>query len=73
MLELNKSYVIGEDRQPIAVQIPIEQFRKLEKMIENHGLAKLIDEPCQNMEDKTRLSKIDAQVYYQKLKQDVEG
>ena len=69
MLELKKSYVIGEDEQPIAVQIPIEQFRQLEEILENYGLAQLINEPFQDIEDKARLDKTDAQVYYQQLKQ----
>ena len=69
MLELKKFYVIGEDQQPIAVQISIDQFRQLEEILENYGLAQLIDELFQEVEDKARLSKTDARVYYQQLKQ----
>ena len=44
MLELHKNIVLDENQKPIAVQIPIEEFERLEEVIENYGLAKLIDE-----------------------------
>jgi aspartate/methionine/tyrosine aminotransferase len=69
MFELKKSYVIGEDQQPIAVQIPIEQFQQIEEILENYGLAKLMDEPYQDAVDAERLNPADAQAYYQHLKQ----
>ena len=73
MLKLHKSYVVGEDQEPIAVQIPIEQFRQLEEILENYGLAQLMDEPAEDKEDE-RLTKADALAYYEQLKnQHVEG
>ena len=51
MLKLHKSYVVGEDQEPIAVQIPIEQFRQLEEILENYGLAQLMDEPAEDKDD----------------------
>ncbi len=53
MLEIQKSYVVNENQQPIAVQIPLEQFDKIEEILENYGLYKLIEET----EDDERLSK----------------
>jgi RelB Antitoxin alpha helical domain len=53
MLELHKNYI------PIAVQIPIAKFEMLEEMIENYGLAKLME----NNEDSDRLSKAEALKY----------
>jgi hypothetical protein len=44
MLEIHKHIVLDETQKPIAVQIPIEDFNKLEEIIENYGLAKLMDE-----------------------------
>ena len=67
MLKLHKTYVVGEDQEPIAVQIPIEQFRRLEEILENYGLAQLIDESADD-NDNERLSKADARAYYQQLK-----
>ncbi|MEG4505309.1 hypothetical protein QUA81_15990 [Microcoleus sp. F6_B4] len=65
MLELHKSYVIDENQQPIAVQIPLEQFEKIEEILENYGLAKLIEET----EGEERLSKEQALKYYNLIKQ----
>jgi RelB Antitoxin alpha helical domain len=53
MLELHKRYVVDENQQLVAVQIPIAEFEKIEELLENFGLAKLIDE----VEDRERLSK----------------
>ncbi|MDF0552475.1 hypothetical protein [Kamptonema sp. UHCC 0994] len=64
MLEIHKSYVVNENHQPIAVQIPLEQFEKIEEILENYGLAKLIKET----EDDERLSKEQALNYYNSIK-----
>ncbi|KYC38116.1 hypothetical protein WA1_37845 [Scytonema hofmannii PCC 7110] len=68
MLEINKNYVMDENQQPIAVQIPIADFEKIEEILENYGLAKLMEES----EDNERLSKDKALRYYQSLKKNVE-
>ncbi|MEG4442402.1 hypothetical protein QUB47_09315 [Microcoleus sp. AT9_B5] len=65
MLEIHKSYVIDENQQPIAVQIPLEEFEKIEEILENYGLAKLIEET----EGDERLSKEQALKYYNSIKQ----
>ena len=44
MLKINKSIILDESKNPIAVQIPIKEFEQLEEIIENYGLSKLIDE-----------------------------
>ncbi|NJM47139.1 MAG: hypothetical protein HC860_14045 [Alkalinema sp. RU_4_3] len=38
MCPLQKTYVLEENQQPIAVQISIEDFQRLEAMIEEYGL-----------------------------------
>lgn len=43
MLKINKSYVIDENQQPIAVQIPIGEFEEIEKILEKVDLAKMRD------------------------------
>ncbi|MCL0075724.1 hypothetical protein M1O17_02450 [Dehalococcoidia bacterium] len=48
----------------MAVQIPIEDFERLEEIIENYGLAKLMDE----VKYDELLSIEDAKSYYQSLK-----
>ncbi|MEH2194899.1 MAG: hypothetical protein V7K98_19960 [Nostoc sp.] len=66
MLELHKSYVIDDNQRPIAVQIPIAEFEKIEEILEDYGLAKLIEE----VEEEKPLSKDEALQYYQSLKEE---
>ncbi len=67
MLKLHKNYILNENQKPIAVQIPIDEFERLEEIIENYGLSKLIEEA----EDEKRLSGNDAKKYYESLKNNV--
>jgi hypothetical protein len=69
MLELHKSIFLDENQKPIAVQIPIEEFERMEEVIENYGLAKLMDEVA----DDEQLSVQEARHFYGSLKQDVES
>jgi len=69
MVEIHKKIVLGENQRPFAVRIPIEEFERLEEIIENYGLAKLMDEAM----DDERLSVEEATRYYQWLKKNVEG
>ena len=43
-MTLHKNYVLDENKKPIAVMLPIHEFEKLEIIIEDYGLSKLIDE-----------------------------
>ena len=69
MLEIHKKIVLGEDQKPFAVLIPIEEFERLEEVIENYGLSTLMEE----VKDDERLSMQEAKKYYRSLKEDVEG
>lgn len=70
MLEIHKNYVLNEQQQPIAVQIPIAEFEQIEEILENYGLAKLMDETY----DEEQLAKNEALKFYQLLKgKDVES
>jgi hypothetical protein len=64
MLEITKNIVLDENQKPFAVQIPIKVFEKIEEILENQGLAKLINE----IEDEPDLSVKEAREYYKKLK-----
>ena len=64
MLIIHKNIVVDENQKPIAVQIPIKEFERLEEVIENYGLAQLMDE-AKNDE---RLSVEEAKAYYESLK-----
>ncbi len=59
MLEINKNYVLDTNQKPIAVQIPIAEFEKIEEILENYGLAQLIEE----VENDQTLSKEEALKY----------
>jgi hypothetical protein len=44
MLDFVKYYVFDEKHKAIAVQIPIDDFERIENVIENYGLAQMMDE-----------------------------
>lgn len=67
MLKIHKYYVLDENQVPIAVQIPVREFERLEEAIEDHGLAQLINE----VQDEERLSGEDAYNYYRSLKNEL--
>ncbi len=69
MLKISKSVVYNENQKSIAVQIPIEEFERMEEVIENYGLARLMDDAA----DDEKLSVQEAKSYYRLLKQDVES
>nr|VFJ58260.1 MAG: hypothetical protein BECKFW1821B_GA0114236_104017 [Candidatus Kentron sp. FW] len=69
MLRLHKNYIIDENQKAVAVQIPIMEFKQIEELLENHGLAELMDETRTD----ERLSGEAAQQYYRSLKNNVEG
>ncbi len=43
-MQLKKRYVTNEENRRVAVQLDIETFEKLETLLEDYGLAKLIEE-----------------------------
>ena len=63
-MEIRKYYVLDENHIPIAVQIPLSEFERLEEAIEDHGLAQLVNE----VQDEERLTGEDAYNYYRSLK-----
>ncbi|MFE1748693.1 hypothetical protein [Coleofasciculus sp. H7-2] len=52
MLKITKSYILDENQQPVAVQIPIAEFEQIEKILEKFGLTERIEE----MENREQLS-----------------
>jgi polyhydroxyalkanoate synthesis regulator phasin len=69
MVEIHKKIVLDENQKPFAVQIPIEEFERLEEILENYGLSKLMDEVVND----EKLSIENAKTYYQALKTNVES
>ncbi len=66
MLEINKNYLLDKNQKPIAVQIPIAEFEKIEEILEDYGLAQLMDET----KDDEILNKEEALKYLASLKAD---
>ena len=64
MLQIRKNYIIDETRNTIAVQIPVEDFNKIEEVIENYGLAKLIDD----VKEEKLFTVQEAKQFYKSLK-----
>jgi UPF0288 family protein (methanogenesis marker protein 3) len=64
MLEINKNYVLDINQKPIAVQIPIAEFEQIEEILENYGLAQLMEE----VENDETLAKQEALKYLESLK-----
>ncbi|PSO49747.1 MAG: hypothetical protein BRC33_05725 [Cyanobacteria bacterium SW_9_44_58] len=63
MLEVNKNYVLDANQNPIAVQIPIAEFEKIEEILEDYGLATLMEE----VSDEETMSKEEARSYLKSL------
>ncbi len=64
MININKHYVIDESNKLIAVQIPIDEFKIMEEILEHYGLGKLIDD----YKNGKSLSLKDGQEYYRNSK-----
>lgn len=68
-MEIHKYYVFDEEQEPVAVQIPVDEFKRIEEVLENYGLAQLMDE----VRDDERLSGDAADQYYRSLKDGLDG
>lgn len=63
MLKIRKIYVTDENKRPLAVQIDIKTFERMEQLLEDYALGRLIEEndPLDN------LSVEEAKSYYKQL------
>ena len=66
MLKIRKKYVTDEKNNPLAVQIDIETFEKIEQLLEDYALGQFI---LENDPEDT-LSLEDGKAYYQNLRKD---
>ena len=64
MLNIKKRYLTNENNQPVAVQVDIETFEKIEQIIEDYALAHLIEEN----NPKENLTIEEAKAYYDKMR-----
>lgn len=63
MKAIKKQYVTDENNNVVAVQMDIETFEKIERVLEDYALGKLIEEN----DEKDNLDLNEARQYYNKL------
>lgn len=63
MEKIKKKYIVDENNNRVAVEIDLKTFYKIEEIMENHGLYKLMRE---NDSDE-KLSIKEAKAFYSKL------
>ena len=63
MLNLHPNFLTDEDNNKVAVQLSIKTFKKIEEVLENYSLYKLME-----AEDDKPLELNEAKIYYGKLK-----
>jgi len=63
MLSLKPNYVTDANNKKVAVQLNIRTYEKIEEILENYSLYKLMEES-----DDEPLTVEEAKVYYKKLK-----
>ena len=66
MKTIEKQYIVDENNNKIAVQLDINTFNKIEELLENYALVKLMEE---NESDEI-ISINEAKSYYQTLDKD---
>lgn len=64
MLTIRKKYVLDEQSRPIAVQIDIETFRRIEEALEDYGLLRKM----KDVDDEPRLSLQEARKAFSKMR-----
>lgn len=67
-MEIKRNYIVDSENRKIAVQIPIDEFNKIEEYLENHVLNKLIED----VKNEDTLVHDKALEYYNSLKKNVE-
>jgi hypothetical protein len=64
MLDLKEKYIINKQQKPIAVQLDIKTFKRLEEVLEDYALAQYMFD----VNDDEKLALNEAETYYKKLK-----
>lgn len=63
MLTIKKKYIVDEQNHKIAVQLDIDTYKKIEDLLENYALVKLMEEN----KDGELLDQNEATRFYKKL------
>lgn len=63
MLDLNETYIINKQQKPVAVQLDIKIFKRIEEVLEDYALAQYMK---QSKNDEM-LNIVKAKSFYKKL------
>jgi len=63
-MNIERTYIINENNQRIAVQLDIDTFERIENILENYALAQLMDEDA---EGEATLNHDQAMAFYRTL------
>ncbi len=62
MLDLNETYIIDKHKKPVAVQLDIKIFKRIEEVLEDYALVQYMKES-----DNDTLAIDEAKKFYKKL------
>jgi hypothetical protein len=63
MLDLNEKYIVNKKQKPVAVQLDIKTFKRLEEVLEDYALAQYM----RKAKKEKKLSLSQAKTFYNKL------
>ncbi len=63
MLDLKEKYIVNKHQKPVAVQLDIKTFKRIEEVLEDYALAQYMKET----DDDEKLNVEEAKVFYKKL------
>ena len=63
MIDLKEKYIINKQQKPVAVQLDIKTFKKIEEVLKDYALGKYMEET----ETDEKFTLEEAQEYYKKL------
>ncbi len=63
MLDLKEKYIIDKNQKPVAVQLDIKTFKRIEEVLEDYALAQYMKET----KDDVKLNIDEAKTFYKKL------
>ncbi len=63
MIDFKETYIINKQQKPVAVQLDIKTFKRIEEVLEDYALAQYMKQS--KKEEKLNLA--DAKIFYKKL------
>lgn len=63
MLDFNEKYIVDKNQKPVAVQLNIKTFKRIEEVLEDYALVQLMKQS-----DDEKLAVEEAKKFYQRLR-----